>query len=301
MRFLILARDPYLYSTLRLVEAGEALGHEVVVVDPLRCYIDINPDRPQIYLDDEALSDFDGVIPRFGGSITFYGSAVLRQFEVSGLFVLNDSVSIGRARDKLHSMQLLARAGVAMPLTGIAHSVEDTQALIERVGGAPLVVKLLGGTQGRGVVLAETAQAAESLIDAFRELEANFLVQEFISESKGSDIRCLVLADRVVAAMRRKAQEGEFRSNLHRGGSAEAVRLSAAERATAVAAARAIGLQLAGVDILQSARGPLVIEVNASPGLEGIERVTGKDLAGMIVELVARRATRWGKTVRRSY
>jgi ribosomal protein S6--L-glutamate ligase len=286
MRIAILSRNRNLYSTRRLVEACRERNHEVRVIDPLKCYMDIATSRPGIFYKGERLEQYDAVIPRIGASITFYGTAVLRQFEILGSFPLNESVAIGRARDKLRSLQLLSRKGVGLPLTSFAHDVENTQELINLVGGAPLVVKLLEGTQGKGVVLAETNKAAESVIDAFRELRADFLVQEFIKEAGGADVRCLVVEKRVVAAMERRAREGEFRSNLHRGGSAAITRLTPQERATAVKAARTLGLNVAGVDILRSKEGPLVMEVNSSPGLEGIESATEKDVAGMIVEFI---------------
>lgn len=286
MRIAILSRNRNLYSTRRLVEACRQRNHEVRVIDPLKCYMDIATSRPGIFYKGERLEQYDAVIPRIGASITFYGTAVLRQFEILGSFPLNESVAIGRARDKLRSLQLLSRKGVGLPLTSFAHDVENTQELINLVGGAPLVVKLLEGTQGKGVVLAETNKAAESVIDAFRELRADFLVQEFIKEAGGADVRCLVIEKRVVAAMERRAREGEFRSNLHRGGSAVITRLTPQERATAVKAARTLGLNVAGVDILRSKEGPLVMEVNSSPGLEGIESATEKDVAGMIVEFI---------------
>ncbi|MDQ3732012.1 MAG: 30S ribosomal protein S6--L-glutamate ligase [Pseudomonadota bacterium] len=288
MRIVILSRNRRLYSTQRLVEAGEQRGHETRVVDTTKCYMDIASHRPSVYYHSDKLEGVDSVIPRIGASITFYGAAVLRQFELMGAYPLNESVAITRSRDKLRSLQILARAGIGLPLTGFAHSVDDTQALIKLVGGAPLVVKLLEGTQGKGVVLAETHQAAESLIDAFRELRANFLVQEFIKEAGGADIRCFVIGDKVVASMQRKARNGEFRSNLHRGGIASLVKLTPEERSTAVRAARKIGLNVAGVDLLRSNHGPVVMEVNSSPGLEGIETATGKDVAGQIIAFVER-------------
>lgn len=290
MKIAILSRNPRLYSTRRLCEAASQRGHEPVVVDALKCYMDITSERPAIFYKGEKLAGFDAVIPRIGASITRYGTAVLRQFEMMGVYPINESVAIGRSRDKLRSLQLLSRKGIGLPVTGFAHSVSDTQELIRLVGGAPLVVKLLEGTQGRGVVLAETDKAAESVIDAFHELDANFLVQEFIREAAGSDIRCLVVGDKVVAAMRRIAKEGEFRSNLHRGGLADVVKLSKDERATALRAAKTMGLNMAGVDILRSERGPLVMEVNSSPGLEGIEKVTTKDVAGIIVDFIEKNA-----------
>jgi ribosomal protein S6--L-glutamate ligase len=286
MKIAILSRNKKLYSTRRLVDAGVQRGHTVDVYDPLRCYMDISTLRPVIRHKGKSLDGYDAVIPRIGASITQYGLAVLRQFEMMGVFPLNESVAIGRSRDKLRSLQLLSRKGIGLPVTGFGHNVDDTDDLIALVGGAPLVLKLLEGTQGKGVVLAETNKAAESVIDAFRELSANFLVQEFIREAGGSDIRCFVIDERVVAAMMRQAQEGEFRSNLHRGGTAKLVKLTPEERSTAVRAARTMGLNVAGVDILRSNHGPVVLEVNSSPGLEGIENATGKDIAGMIIQFI---------------
>jgi ribosomal protein S6--L-glutamate ligase len=254
------------------------------VVDPLRCYVDIASHDPAIHYRGSEIAGVDAVIPRIGASITFYGTAVLRQFEMMGVFTLNESVAITRSRDKLRSLQLLARKGVGLPVTGFAHSTRYTEDLIKLVGGAPLVVKLLQGTQGVGVVLCETQQAAESVIDAFRGMDAQFLVQEFIKEAGGSDIRCFVVGERIVAAMMRKAGEGEFRSNLHRGGTASKVKLTPEERSTAVRSAKIMGLSVAGVDILRSNHGPVVMEVNSSPGLEGIEVTTGKDIAGLVIQ-----------------
>jgi len=268
------------------VEAGRERGHEMVVIDTLRAYMNIASHTPQIHYRGQPLEGFDAVIPRIGSAITFYGTAVLRQFEMCGSYPLNESLAIARARDKLRSLQLLARAGIAMPVTGFAHSPADTSDLIKMVGGAPLVVKLLEGTQGIGVVLAETRQAAESVIDAFRGLNAHILVQEFIKEAQGRDIRCLVIGGEVVAAIEREAKEGDFRSNLHRGGTAKRVTITAAERDIAVTAATTLGLDVAGVDILRASRGPLVMEVNASPGLEGIEKTTGLDIAGKMIEWI---------------
>lgn len=290
MKIGILSRNSKLYSTRRLVDAGRELGHEMQVVNPLKCYMDITSMRPAIYYRGQSLDGFDAVIPRIGASITFYGTAVLRQLEMMGVFPLNESVAIGRSRDKLRSLQLLARKGIGLPVTGFAHDIENTDDLIRLVGGAPLVVKLLEGTQGKGVVLAETYKAAESVIDAFRELHANFLVQEFIREAGGSDIRAFVIGDKVVAAMMRKAREGEFRSNLHRGGTATIVKLTPEERSTATRAAKTMGLNVAGVDILRSNHGPVVMEVNSSPGLEGIETATSKDVARMIVSFIEKNA-----------
>jgi ribosomal protein S6--L-glutamate ligase len=290
MKIAILSRNKRLYSTKRLVEACEQRGHEVRVIDTLRCYMNITSDKPELHYGGENLVGFDAVIPRIGASITFYGTAVLRQFEMMGVFPANESVAISRSRDKLRSLQLLSRDGIGMPKTGFAHSPGDIQDLMKMVGGAPLVIKLLEGTQGIGVVLAETAKAAESVIEAFMGLKANILIQEFIKEAGGADIRCFVIGNKVVAAMQRQGAEGEFRSNLHRGGTASLVKLTPRERATAVRAAKVMGLNVAGVDLLRSERGPLVMEVNSSPGLEGIESATGKDVAGMIVEFIEKNA-----------
>ena len=286
MKIAILSRNKSLYSTQRLVEASKERGHSVRVLDVVRCYMDISQEKPELHLGGEVLEGFDAVIPRIGASVTFYGTAVLRQFEMMGVFPANESVAISRSRDKLRSLQLLSREGLGMPRTGFANSPGDIRDLIEMVGGAPLVIKLLEGTQGIGVVLAETRKAAESVIEAFMGMHTNILVQEFIKEAKGCDIRCFVIGNRVVAAMMRQAPEGEFRSNLHRGGSAELVKISPKERATAIKAAKTMGLNIAGVDILRSDRGPLVMEVNSSPGLEGIEKATGIDVAGMIIEYI---------------
>ena len=253
--------------------------------------MNITSKKPRVHFQSRILDEFDAAIPRIGASITFYGCAVLRQFEMMGVFPLNESVAITRSRDKLRALQILSRRGVGLPVTGFGHSIKRTENLIETVGGAPLVIKLLEGTQGKGVVLAETKKAAESTIEAFRELDAHFLVQQFIKEAGGTDVRCFVIGDKVVAAMKRVAQPGEFRSNLHRGGNVEKVKISPEERATAVQATKALGLKVAGVDILRSDEGPLVIEVNSSPGLEGIEQATEKDVATMIVEYIERHAT----------
>ncbi|PLX99466.1 MAG: 30S ribosomal protein S6--L-glutamate ligase [Desulfuromonas sp.] len=286
MNILVLSRDPHLYSTNRLVEAAEEHGHTVRVIDPLRCYMTIASQRPTIHYKGEELKDIDAIIPRIGASITFYGTAVVRQFEMMGVYSINESVAISRSRDKLRSLQLLARKGIGLPVTGFAHSTQYTNDLIDLAGGAPLVIKLLEGTQGIGVVLAETNKAAESVIEAFRGLKENILVQEFIKEAEGADLRCFVIGEKVVAAMKRQGKEGEFRSNLHRGGSSSVARLTPEERSTAVRAARIMGLNVAGVDLLRSNHGPVVMEVNSSPGLEGIEKATDKDVAGMIIEFI---------------
>ncbi|RKQ96317.1 SSU ribosomal protein S6P modification protein [Kushneria sinocarnis] len=290
MHIALLSRNRNLYSSRRLIEAAEQRGHTVRVVNTLRCYMNIASHRPSIHYRGEELEAFDAVIPRIGASVTFYGCAVLRQFEMMGTYVLNDSVGITRSRDKLRSLQLLSRKGLGLPVTGFAHSPDDIPDLIRMVGGAPLVIKLLEGTQGIGVVLAETVQAAESVIQAFMGLHANIMVQEYIREAKGADLRCFVVGDKVVAAMRRQAAEGEFRSNLHRGGTAHTIRITPEERSTAIRAARAMGLQVAGVDLLRSHHGPVIMEVNSSPGLEGIETTTGRDVAGLIIEHLEKHA-----------
>jgi len=290
LKIAILSRNRKLYSTHRLIEAAQARGHEVKVFDTLKCYMDIASMRPTIHYKGALIEEYDAVIPRIGASITFYGTAVLRQFEMMGVYPLNESVAISRSRDKLRSLQLLSRKGIGLPVTGYANSPDDVQDLLKMVGGAPVVIKLLEGTQGIGVVLAETQTAAESVIEAFMGLDANILVQEYIKEAGGSDIRCFVIGDRVVAAMKRQAQEGEFRSNLHRGGSASLIRITPEERATAVRAARVMGLNVAGVDLLRSNHGPVVMEVNSSPGLEGIEAASGKDIAALIIGFIERNA-----------
>jgi len=290
MKIGILSRNKNRYSTRRLIEAAEERGHEVYVLDVLRCYMNITSHRPSIHYKGEELSGFDAVIPRIGASVTFYGTAVLRQFEMMGVYPLNESVAITRSRDKLRSLQLLARKGIGLPVTGFAHSPDDIQDMMKMVGGAPAVIKLLEGTQGIGVVLAETKKAAESVIEAFMGLKTNILIQEFIKESGGTDIRCFVVGGRVVAAMKRQGAEGEFRSNIHRGGSATLVRLTPEERSTAVRAAKITGLNVCGVDILRSNHGPLVMEVNSSPGLQGIEITTEKDVAGMIISFIEKNA-----------
>ncbi|MDP5037085.1 MAG: 30S ribosomal protein S6--L-glutamate ligase [Alishewanella sp.] len=289
MKIAILSRNAELYSTKRLVEAATHAGHEVRVLDPLMCYMNINRSNSSIHYKGDVLERFDAVIPRIGASITFYGTAVLRQFEMMGVYSLNESVAIGRARDKLRSLQLLARQGIGLPITGFADKPGDIPDLIDMVGGAPLVIKLLEGTQGIGVVLAETRTAAESVIDAFMGLNAHILVQEYIREANGADIRCFVVGDKIVASMKRQAKAGEFRSNLHRGGSATKITLTPEERTTALAAAQTMGLDVAGVDLLRSNHGPVVMEVNSSPGLEGIETTTEKDVAGMIIRYLEKK------------
>lgn len=286
MKIAILSRNAKLYSTRRLVEAAQARGHEVDVLDVLRCYMNITSMKPEVHYKGENLTGYDAVIPRIGASVTFYGTAVLRQFEMMNVYPLNESVAISRSRDKLRALQLLSRRGIGLPVTGFAHRPDDVDDLIKMVGGAPLVIKLLEGTQGIGVVLAETAGAAESVIEAFMGMKANILVQEFIKEAGGADIRCFVVGEKVVAAMKRQGKEGEFRSNLHRGGTANLIRITPAERATAVRAAKTMGLNVCGVDLLRSNHGPVVMEVNSSPGLEGIETATGKDIASLIIDFI---------------
>ncbi|MBK4728813.1 30S ribosomal protein S6--L-glutamate ligase [Oxynema sp. CENA135] len=295
MKIAILSQKPSLYSTRRLKEAGEERGHEMKIVDYLRCYMNITSHRPSVMYQGKLLENFDAIIPRIAASKTFYGTAVVRQFEMMGVFSANESQAISRSRDKLRCLQLLAREGIGLPVTGFANSTKDIEGLIGIVNGAPLVIKLLEGTQGIGVVLAETTQAATSVIEAFRGLDANILVQEFIKEAKGADIRCFVVGDRVVASMKRQGAPGEFRSNLHRGGTAEKIKLTPEERSTAVRAAKTMGLKVSGVDILRSNHGPVVMEVNSSPGLEGIEAATGADIAGKIIEFIEKNAAK-GKT-----
>ncbi|WP_372737125.1 30S ribosomal protein S6--L-glutamate ligase [Neptunomonas sp.] len=298
MKIGILSRNSKLYSTRRLIEACEARGHETKVIDALRCYMNINSEQPSIHFKGEDLVGFDAIIPRIGASVTFYGCAVLRQFEMMGVYPVNESVAITRSRDKLRSMQLLSRKNIGMPVTGFASKPDDIKDLLDMVGGAPVVIKLLEGTQGIGVVLAETRKAAESVLEAFMGLKANIMVQEFIKEAGGADIRCFVIGDKVIAAMKRQGAEGEFRSNLHRGGNASLIRITPDERKTAVTAAKAMGLSVAGVDLLRSSRGPLVMEVNSSPGLEGIEAATGKDVASMIIEHIEKSAKPQSTTTR---
>tara|TARA_R110002049_G_scaffold10127_1_gene50186 strand:+ start:150618 stop:152000 length:1383 start_codon:yes stop_codon:yes gene_type:complete len=288
LRIAVLSREDN-YSTRRLVDVGEARGHTVEVIDTTRCYMAINQLAPEVHYDGKRLPRYDVVIPRIGASITPYGCAVIRQFETIGTYCVNGSAGITASRDKLHAHQVLASKRIGMPTTAFAASPKDTSNLMALVGTAPLIVKLLESTQGKGVVLAETKKAAESVIDAFRGLRANFLVQDFVKEAAGEDIRCLVIAGKVVAAMKRTGAEGDFRSNLHRGGSAQVVRISKAERDTAVRAARAFGLNMSGVDLLRSSDGPKVLEVNSSPGFEGIEKATGKDIVGKLYDEIEAR------------
>lgn len=291
MRLGILSRKATLYSTRRLREAAQARGHEVRVVDYSRCYMNITSHNPHVLYGEERL-EFDAIIPRIGASMTFYGTAVVRQFEMMGVYTTNSSQSISRSRDKLRSMQILAKEGIGLPVTSFARSPKDIESLVNIVGGAPLVIKLLEGTQGVGVVLAETRKAAESVIAAFKQLDANILVQEFIKEANGEDVRAFVVGDKVVAAMKRKGPDGDFRSNLHRGGTATRIKLTPEERSTATRSAKKLGLKVAGVDLLRSNHGPLVMEVNSSPGLEGIERASGKDVASAVIEYIEKNVER---------
>lgn len=300
MKIAILSRNARLYSTGRLVEAARVRGHSVRVLDPLRCYMRIAAGVFEMHYKGRVLSGFDAVIPRIGSSITFYGTAVVRQFEMMGVYTPNGSDAILRARDKLRALQLLAREGIDLPVTVFGDNPDDTRDLLTMLGEAPYVIKLNEGAQGQGVMLAEKRGAALGMIEAFRSLYANFLVQEFIREADGADLRCFVVGGKVVAAMRRQAPEGDFRANIHRGGSASAVELTALESETAVRAAQVMGLGVAGVDLLRSARGPLVLEVNSSPGLEGIEGASGVDVAGTIIEHLAASRARTPEAGRRA-
>jgi ribosomal protein S6--L-glutamate ligase len=288
MKIAILSRNSKLYSTMRLVEAAKDKGHEVIVVDHLKCAIELEKKNPRVYYNGNYLDDIDAIIPRIGASVTFYGTAVVRQFEMMRVFSAIESQALVRSRDKLRSLQILARAGVGLPKTVFTNYAKDVDHVIASVGGAPLVLKLLEGTQGLGVVLAETHNAASSVIEAFNGLKARVIAQEFIKESGGADIRAFVVDGQVVGAMKRQGKEGEFRSNLHRGGSASIIELSDAEELTALKATKAMGLGIAGVDMLQSSKGPLVLEVNSSPGLEGIEGATKKDIAKEIIKYLER-------------
>ncbi len=295
MKIAMLARNPNLYSHRRLVEAAEQRGHQIDVLNTLRCTVQIASHRPTVSYNGETLTGYDAVIPRIGASVTHYGLAILRQFEMGGVWSLNESVAIGRSRDKLRSMQILAKHGLGLPLTAFAHDPRQTGEVIKAVGGVPVVIKLLEGTQGIGVVLAETEKSAKSVIEAFRGANVNILVQEFIKEAGGTDIRALVVGGKVVAAMQRTGAPDDFRSNLHRGGSAQLIKITPEERSTAVRAARWMGLNVCGVDMLRSNHGPVIMEVNSSPGLEGIETATGKDIAGLIVDFMENHA-KAGKT-----
>jgi ribosomal protein S6--L-glutamate ligase len=290
VKIALMARNPNLYSHQRLVTAAEERGHEIDIIDTMRVYINIASHRPEMRYKGDKLEGYDAVIPRIGASVTFFGTAVLRQFEMMGVYPLNESVAINRSRDKLRSLQLLARRGIGLPVTVFAHSTSQADDILQILGGAPVVIKLLEGTQGIGVVLGETSSAAKSMIQAFGGLKAHILVQEFIKEANSQDIRCLVVGERVVASMMRRGAEGDFRSNLHRGGNAEPVRITPEERSTAVRAARVMGLNVCGVDLLRSNHGPVVMEVNSSPGLEGVEKATGVDVATKIIIFLEKNA-----------
>ena len=295
MKIAMLARNPNLYSHKRLKEAAEERGHELDILNTTRCTVHIASHRPEVYYEGQPARGYDAIIPRIGASITQYGLAILRQFEMRGSWPLNESVAIGRSRDKLRSMQILAKHGLGLPLTAYANDPKQAEEIIKAVKGPPVVIKLLEGTQGIGVVLAETMSSAKSVIEAFRGANVNILVQEFIKEAGGTDIRALVVGGKVVATMKRTGAADDFRSNLHRGGSAELIKITPAERATAVNAAKRMGLNVCGVDMLRSNHGPVIMEVNSSPGLEGIEKATGKDIAGMIIDFIAANA-KDGKT-----
>ena len=290
MKILLLCRSPQLYSHRRLIEAARARGHEIDTINHLRCTIDIASHRPKIHYHGKVLAKPDAVIPRIGASVTFFGTAVVRQFEMMRVYCVNESVAISRSRDKLRSLQLLSRKGIGLPVTVFAHKTSNAEEIVKLAGGAPVIIKLLEGTQGIGVVLGETPKAAASIIEAFGGVNTNILVQEYVAEAKGEDIRCIVVGDRVVASMQRRGREGDFRSNLHRGGSAKSVRVTPQERLTAIGAARAMGLNVCGVDMLRSNHGPVVMEVNSSPGLEGVETATGVDVAGKIIEFIEKHA-----------
>ena len=295
MKIALMARNPKLYSHKRLIEAAEKRGHTIDVVNTLQCYMNIASRRPEVFYNGESLKGYDAVIPRIGASVTFYGLAVLRQFEMMGVYPLNESVAIGRSRDKLRSMQLLARDGIGLPVTAFAHDAKQAGEVVKLAGGAPVVIKLLEGTQGIGVVLADTERSAKSVIEAFCGANVNILAQEFIKESGGTDIRAIVVGGKVIAAMKRTGAEGELRSNLHRGGSAQLIKISPEERSTAVRAAKSMGLSVCGVDMLRANHGAVVMEVNSSPGLEGVETATGLDVAGQIIEFLEKNA-KVGKT-----
>jgi ribosomal protein S6--L-glutamate ligase len=290
LKIAILSRNRSLYSTRRLIEAIENKGHEPIVLDHLKCDIVIEQDRPAIFYNGTNIKGIDAVIPRIGASVTFYGAAVVRQFEMMNVPTAVESQALVRSRDKLRSLQILARSNVGMPKTVFTNYSKEVKKIIDSVGGAPLIVKLLEGTQGYGVVLAPTRKAAESIIEAFHSMKARVIVQEFIEEAKGADIRAFVIGNKVVGSMKRQGKEGEFRSNLHQGGTGELVKLTKKEREVALTAAKSMGLSIAGVDMLQSERGPLVLEVNSSPGLEGIEKATNKDIASEIINYVIKLA-----------
>ena len=290
MKIALLCRNPHLYSHQRLIAAARERGHQIDAINHIRCTIDIASHRPKIHYQGRVLEGYEAVIPRIGASVTFFGAAVVRQFEMMRVYCLNESVAISRSRDKLRSLQLLSRKGIGLPVTVFAHRTSNPEDIVRLAGGPPVVIKLLEGTQGIGVVLGETEKAAESIIQAFGGVQTNILVQEYIEEAKGEDLRCLVIGDRVVASMKRRGREGDFRSNLHRGGAARPVKITPQERTTAIAAAKAMGLNVCGVDMLRSNHGPVVIEVNSSPGLEGVETATGVDVAGKIIEFIEKNA-----------
>lgn len=297
MKIGLLVSEQGIYSHRRFQESAEKQGHELRIIDLTECFVNISAKNPQVhYRGGEVIDDLDAVIPRIEPNLTFFGTAVLRQFEMLGVYPLNSSMSVLRARDKLRSLQILAKHSIPLPVSGFAHSPQDTDDVIKLVGGAPLVVKLVEGTQGVGVVLAETKSAATSVISAFKQLNANILVQEYIKESSGRDIRCFVIGNKVVASMERIAVEGEFRANYHLGAEVRSIKVTAEEKNLAIKATKALGLGIAGVDLLRSNHGPLVLEINASPGLEGIEKASGKDIAGMIIEYVAKNAKPYNKT-----
>lgn len=290
MKIAILSRNKNLYSTSRLKEAAEQRGHEAIVVDHLGCSLIGEHKNPRVIYNNKDMSDVDAIIPRIGASVTFYGTAVVRQFEMRDTFAVNSSIAIVRSRDKLRSTQIFSRHDIGIPKTIYTNHPKKLDPLIDEIGGAPVVIKLLEGTQGIGVVLAETKKAAKSVVEAFHGLKANLLIQEFIAEAGGADIRAFVVNGKVVGAMKRQGAEGEFRSNLHQGGTATAIKLTPKQRAVALAAAKAMGLNMAGVDMIESSRGPLVLEVNSSPGLEGIEKATGKDIAGEVIKYIEKNA-----------
>lgn len=286
MKIAVLSRNSELYSTKRLIEAIKKRGHQAVLLNHARCYVVMEEANPHVYYGDHTIDDVDAIIPRIGASVTFYGSSIIRQFEMQKVYTTLSSLALVRSRDKLRSLQILSKAGVGIPKTAFTKYPKDIDSIIKQVGGTPLIIKLLEGTQGLGIVLAETKNAAKSVMEAFYGLNANVLVQQFVKEAKGADIRAFVVGGKVVGAMKRQGKPGEFRSNLHRGGTSEEIKLSRIEKQTAIKAAEALGLKVAGVDMLQSSRGPLVIEVNSSPGLEGIEKATGKDIAGSIIKFI---------------
>lgn len=298
MHFAMLARNAKLYTHRRLIETAQARGHSLDVINTLRVHVNITSNNNVLRYGGESLPRYDAVIPRIGASVTAYGLAVLRQFEMQGVYPLNESVAIGRSRDKLRALQLLARAGIGLPVTAFAHGPRAAMEVVREVGGAPVVIKLVEGAQGLGVILADTEASAKSTIEAFSAANVNILVQEFIREADGTDVRAFVIGGRVVAAMKRVGPAGEFRSNLHRGGSPEAVDISIEEQLTAVRAAAVLGLNVCGVDMLRSSRGPLVLEVNSSPGIEGVERASGIDVAGEIIDFLARAATPYATATR---